>query len=294
MSILVLGGPTASGKTAAATAVADAFGAIIVSADAMQVYRGMDIGTAKPSKAELARWPHHLVDIRDPGQAYNAADFAQDCDALIAQHSRVVVAGGTGFYIRALLTGLAPAPPSEPALRAEFELLEDPHALLQEQDPVLAERLHPNDRVRVLRGLEVFRMTGKRLSEIHAEHDLSVPRHPAVRIMLDRQDLKERIDMRVIGMMEAGYIEEVQGLLDAGVSADLKPMKSLGYKWLSAQLLDALDPREALRLTQRDTRRFARKQRTMFRSIGGFETVDGGDLDGVMHAAERAFGGKRD
>ncbi|MFT5584371.1 MAG: tRNA dimethylallyltransferase [Cognaticolwellia sp.] len=294
MTILVLGGPTATGKTAAATAVADAFGAVIVSADAMQVYRGLDIGTAKPTPEEQARWPHHLVDIRDPHQAYNAADFAQDCDALIADHARVVVAGGTGFYIRALLTGLAPAPPSDPSLRAEFELLEDPHSLLQEQDPVLAERLHPNDRVRVLRGLEVFRMTGRRLSEIHAEHDLSVPRHAAIRLMLDRQDIKERIDTRVISMMEAGYVREVQGLLDAGITPALKPMKSLGYKWLSAQLLDDLDPAEALRLTQRDTRRFARKQRTMFRSIGGFEPIDGGDIDRVMRAAEKAFGSPKD
>jgi tRNA dimethylallyltransferase len=290
MSVLVLGGPTATGKTAAATAVADAFEAIIVSADAMQVYRGMDIGTAKPSPEELARWPHHLVDIRDPHEAYNAADFALDCDGLIAKHPRIVIAGGTGFYIRALLTGLAPAPPSEPALRAELEQLEDPHALLQEQDPVLALRLHPNDRVRILRGLEVFRMTGRRLSDIHAEHDLSVPRHSAVRLMLDRADLAERIDGRVVSMMEAGYMEEVQGLLDAGVTPDLKPMKSLGYKWLSEQLLNGLEPAEALRLTQRDTRRFARKQRTMFRSIGGFEAIDGGDLDRVMRAAEEAFG----
>ena len=290
MSLLILGGPTATGKTDAATAVADAFDAIIVSADAMQVYRGMDIGTAKPSPEELERWPHHLLNIRDPHQAYNAADFARDCDALIAEHPRVVVAGGTGFYIRALLTGLAPAPPSRPELRAELEQIEDPHALLQEQDPVLAQRLHPNDKVRVLRGLEVFRMTGRRLSEIHAEHDLSVPRHPAVRLMLDRQDLAERIDGRVISMMEAGYVAEVQGLLDAGVTPDLKPMKSLGYKWLSQQLLDGLDPAEALRLTQRDTRRFARKQRTMFRSIGGFRPIDGGDMDQVMRAAEEAFG----
>ena len=285
----MLGGPTATGKTAAATAVADAFGAIIVSADAMQVYRGMDIGTAKPTAEELARWPHQLLNIRDPHEAYNAADFAGDCDALIAEHPRVVVAGGTGFYIRALLTGLAPAPPSDPELRAEFGQLEDPHALLQEQDPVLAERLHPNDKVRVIRGLEVFRMTGRRLSEIHAEHDLSVPRHAAVRLMLDRDDLAERIDTRVISMMETGYMAEVQGLLDAGITPDLKPMKSLGYKWLSQQLLDGLDPAEALRLTQRDTRRFARKQRTMFRSIGGFEAIDGGDLDRVMRAAEEAF-----
>lgn len=289
MKILVLGGPTATGKTDAAIQVADRFGAVIVSADAMQVYRGMDIGTAKPTPEELQRWPHHLVDVREPHQSYNAADFAQDCDALIKEHPRVVVAGGTGFYIRALLTGLAPAPPSVPELRAELEQLEDPHALLTEQDPVLAARLHPNDRVRVIRGLEVYRLAGRRLSEIHAEHDLSVPRHAAVRLMLDREDLAERIDLRVLQMMDRGYIDEVRGLLDAGITPDLKPMKSLGYKWLSAQLLEGLDPAEALRLTQRDTRRFARKQRTMFRSIGGFEAVKGGDMDRILRAAEQAF-----
>lgn len=290
MKLLVLGGPTATGKTDAAIEIARRWGAEIVSADAMQVYRGMDIGTAKPEPEVLARWPHHLVDIRDPDQPYSAADFAEDTDRILAENARVVVAGGTGFYIRALLTGLAPAPPADPELRAELETLEDPHAELARVDPELAGRLHPNDRVRVIRGLEVHRLTGEPLSRIHARHDLSSPRHPAVRLMLDREDLYARIDLRVKLMMEAGYLEEVRGLLTAGWGHDIKPMKSLGYKWLAAHLSGEVELDEAVALTQRDTRRFSRKQRNMFRSLGGFEPVDGGDLDSILRAAEQAFG----
>lgn len=290
MKLLVLGGPTATGKTDAAIEIARRWGAEIVSADAMQVYRGMDIGTAKPEPEVLTRWPHHLVDIRDPDQPYSAADFAEDTDRILAENARVVVAGGTGFYIRALLTGLAPAPPADPALRAELETLEDPHAELARVDPELAGRLHPNDRVRVIRGLEVHRLTGEPLSRIHARHDLSSPRHPAVRLMLDREDLYARIDLRVKLMMEAGYLDEVRGLLTAGWGRDIKPMKSLGYKWLAAHLSGEVELGEAVALTQRDTRRFSRKQRNMFRSLGGFEPVDGGDLDSILRAAEQAFG----
>ena len=286
--ILVLGGPTATGKTEAAIEVARRWDAEIVSADAMQVYRGLDIGTAKPEPEVLAAFPHHGVDIRDPHERFDAADFAAMTDALVDR--KVVVAGGTGFYVRALLVGLAPTPEPDPDLRAALQQLEDPHAALAQVDPVLAERLHPNDRVRVLRGLEVHRQTGRPLSEIQREHAFGAPRHRSVRLQLERTDLPERIDLRVLRMMEAGYLDEVRGLLGAGVSPHCKPMRSLGYRWLVQHLRQDLPLDEAVRLTQRDTRRLARKQRLMFRSIGGFEAVDGSDVDAVLRAAEEAFG----
>ncbi len=290
MPLLVLAGPTAAGKTAAAFEVARRWDVELISADAMQVYRGMDIGTAKPSPRELAEFPHHGVDIREPTQPYDAAEFAADADLLIDTGARVVVVGGTGFYLRALLVGLAPTPKADLQLRSELERLHDPHAELARVDPVLAERLHPNDRVRVIRGLEVFRVTGRPLSQIHAESPFLEPRHAAVRLHLERDDLPQRIDRRVLEMMDAGYLDEVRGLLDAGVPRDAKPMKSLGYRHLADHLIEGLELAEAVRLTQRDTRRFARKQRTMLRSIGGFSVLPARDLEAVLRAAERAFG----
>jgi tRNA dimethylallyltransferase len=289
LRVLCLGGPTATGKTAAAIEVARRWSVELVSADAMQVYRGMDVGTAKPPPAVLAEFPHHAIDIRDPHESYSAADFASDTDAVIALGRPVVVVGGTGFYFRALLHGLVAAPPADPALRAELEQKEDLHAELAKVDPVLAARLHPNDRVRLIRGLEVYRLSGQTLSSLHAS-DTNAPRHASVRVLLDRDDVAQRIDGRVLEMMSQGYLAEVQGLLDQGVSPDAKPMRSLGYRWLTAHLTQGLSLDEAVRLTQRDTRRFARKQRGMFRSVGGFETIAGGDLDAVLRAAERAFG----
>ncbi|HJN75385.1 MAG TPA: tRNA (adenosine(37)-N6)-dimethylallyltransferase MiaA [Myxococcota bacterium] len=288
--ILVVGGPTATGKTAAAIEVARRFDVELVSADAMQVYRGLDVGTAKPEPAVLAEFPHHGIDIREPHEHFDAADFAAMVDALVGRD--LVVAGGTGFYLRALLVGLAPTPEPDPELRAEIALLGDPHALLSELDPVLAERLHPNDRVRVSRGIEVFRQTGRRLSDIQAEHAFDTPRCASVRLHLDRDDLAGRIDARVLSMMERGYLEEVRGLLAAGVPPECKPMRSLGYRWLTAHCRGEIDRDEAIRRTQRDTRRLARKQRTMLRSIGGFEVIGGDDMDAVLGAAERAFSGR--
>ena len=286
MSLLCIGGQTATGKTEAAMAVADRFDCVLVSADAMQVYRGFDIGTAKPSRAEQAAYPHRGIDIRDWDQDYNAAEFAADVDPLLEEHN-VVVVGGTGFYFRALLTGFAPMPDPDPEVRADIERSPDLHAALAELDPVMAQRLHPNDRVRLVRAIEVCRLSGRRVSEIHDEHALTV-RHPSVRVRMGRENLADRIDRRVLKMMDAGYLGEVRGLLEEGVPRDCKPMRSLGYKHLAEHLVDGLPLDEAVRRTQRDTRRFARKQKLMFRSVGGFDVVD---PDGVLRAAELAFGG---
>lgn len=287
--VLVLAGPTAAGKTAAAIAVAERFDAVIVSADAMQVYRGMDVGTGKATAEERARAPHLGLDLRDPDEPFDAADFVALADAATEAHPRVILAGGTSLYLRAFLRGLVQTPPVDPALRAELEALPDPHAALAAVDPALAARLHPSDRVRVIRGLEVHRQTGLRLSALQEAHAAGPDRREAVGLWLDRDDLDERIDARVGAMVERGYVDEVRALLDRGYARTLKPMQSLGYRHLCDHLLDGLPLDEALRRTRRDTRRFARKQRTWMRQLG-FPRLAPPDLDEVLRAAGRAFG----
>jgi tRNA dimethylallyltransferase len=294
MQILVLAGPTSAGKTAAAIELAKEWHPRIVSADAMQVYRGMDIGTGKLSPDWLERYPHAAIDIRDPHEHFNAVDFAELADGEIAkantQGRPVLIVGGTGFYFRALLEGFVEAPSGSEALREDLEAIEDLHGALAEVDPVLAKRLHPHDRVRLVRGLEVFRLTGQPLSALHAEH-APTPRHPAVCLLLDRADLKERIDARVLEMLEAGYLDEVRTLRTKGYTpAQTKPMRSLGYRHLSDHLEGAIDLVEATRRTQRDTRKFAKRQRNILRSIGGFEPCEAQDMDRIRAAAQRAWG----
>jgi tRNA dimethylallyltransferase len=287
--VLVIAGPTSAGKTSAAIHVAHLWGARIVSADAMQVYRGMDVGTGKAHPAVLELFPHDCIDVREPHQPFTAQDFTAAADAAVASGDRVLVAGGTVFYLRAFLHGLVPAPRGDPALRAELEALEDPHAALQRVDPVLAARLHPNDRVRIVRGLEVFHISGQRLSDLHAEDD-QAPRHPHRVMWLDRDDLRSRIDLRVQRMMERGYLEEVRGLLEAGVERHRKPMQSLGYRHLADHLLDGLDLAEAVWRIRRDHWRYARQQRGWSRQHPHWQRVDARDRERVLATATELWG----
>ena len=287
--MLILAGPTASGKTAAAVEVARRFDAVVVSADAMQVYRGMDVGTAKATPEERAGVPHFGLDVVDPPESFDAAAFVALAERVLAEHPRVVVAGGTSLYLRSLVRGLVATPPVDPELRSALEAIDDLHGELSRVDPALAARLHPRDRVRLVRGLEVFRQTGVALSELQRAHAEAPDRHVHVGLWLDRPDLDERIDARVGRMMANGYLEEVRALLDAGHDRSLKPMQSLGYRHLCDHLLDGLPLDEAVRRTARDTRHFARKQRTWMRQLG-WERVDPPHLDAVLRAAEHAFG----
>jgi tRNA dimethylallyltransferase len=289
MALLVLAGPTAAGKSAAAIAVAEKYGAVVLSADAMQVYRGMDVGTGKATPEERARVRHFGIDLVDPDQPFDASDFVALGDRVIAEHPRVVVAGGTSLYVRSLIRGLVETPPVDPELRRELEALPDLHARLAEVDPVLAQRLHPHDTKRLVRGLEVFRLSGKRLSDLQDEHGTAPDRYAAVGVWLDRSDLDARIDARVHQMIADGYVPEVQRLLDAGFGRDLKPMQSLGYRHLCEHVLDGLPLDEAIRRTQRDTRRFARKQRNWMKVLGYERLLD--DHTGVFAAAGAAFRG---
>ncbi|MBT3223189.1 MAG: tRNA (adenosine(37)-N6)-dimethylallyltransferase MiaA [Proteobacteria bacterium] len=286
--LLVLAGPTSAGKSDAAIEVALRFDAVILSADAMQVYRKMDIGTGKVSVEEQQLVPHEGIDIVDPDQSFNAADFIALTDEVMSRHDRVVVAGGSSLYIRSMIRGLVPAPPVDPAYRRHLEAATDLHEQLALVDPPLAARLHFNDRVRLIRGLEVHQSTGRRLSDLQAEHATMPDRIRAVGVWLDRPNLAERINARVHMMVDAGYVAEVSALLDSGYSRELKPMQSLGYRYFCAHLLDSLPLDEAIRLTQRDTRHFSRKQRNWKRQLGFVEAFDD-HCQAAMEVAEQLW-----
>ena len=285
--ILVLCGPTSAGKSSVAIEVAERFGAVILSADAMQVYRGMDIGTGKASDEDQSRVPHFGIDLADPDQPLDASNFSQLCDRVMAEHKRVILAGGTTLYIRSVLRGLVHTPPVDPEYRAQLDHHDDLHSRLTAVDPVLASRLHPNDRVRLIRGLEVFHSSGELLSALQDAHATQPDRTAAVGVWLDREDLDARIDARVLEMVARGYVEETRVLLER-YDRGLKPMQSLGYRHMCAHILDGLELDEAIRLTQRDSRRFARKQRTWMKSLGYSRCLES-HLETAMTAAEQAF-----
>lgn len=287
--VLVLGGPTAAGKTEASLEVARRWGAVVLSADAMQVYRYMDIGTAKAPIAERQGILHEGIDVVDPDEAFDASDFTALADRVLAEHPRVVVAGGTSFYLRAMQRGLVWTPEPDAAIREALAGIEDLHGELARVDPALAAKLHPHDRVRLVRGVEVFRQTGERLSDLQAAHAAEPDRVQVVGRCLDRDDLDARIDARAEGMIAAGYVQEVQGLLDRGFGPDLKPMRSLGYRHMCDHLLEGLPLEEAVRRTQRDTRRFARKQRTWMNTLQ-YPTVRQDHVAAALEAAHEAFG----
>lgn len=277
LSLVVICGPTAGGKTALALHLAEHFGVEIVSADSRQVYRGMDIGTAKASLEERARVRHHLIDVVDPDEEFTASDFLEQgriaLNAIADRRHLPLVVGGTGFYIDALLRGLVDAPGADPALRqelAEWELQQGPgslHARLQAVDPAMAARLTPLDQVRIIRALEVYYQSGQRLSDLQGQHAAAKSPYRALFIGLapERELLYSRIDQRVDEMMQAGLIEEVQKLFEQGYSPDLKALKTIGYQECVNYLSGNASLEDTLNLIQRNSRRYAKRQLTWFR-----------------------------
>jgi len=300
--VVVIGGPTASGKTAVAIALALRFGGEIVNADSMQVYRGMDIGTAKPSAAERARVPHHLLDIVAPDEPYHAARFAEDAAAAISSirgRGHVpFLAGGTGLYIRAALYGLNAGGAGRDlgfrhALEAEHTRATaegDPerlHRRLAEVDPTSAQRLHPNDLVRIIRALEIHATTGRAASAIHRERERR-PRYDALFWVLDpgRSVLAKRIDARCEAMIAGGLLREVRALRAAGYGPELASMRAIGYRHMQP-VIDGHDTlANVLEAMKRDTRQFARRQRTWFRSEPNAIWVDPAHLDAIAARTE--------
>lgn len=278
--LLVIAGPTASGKTRLAIELAERFGAEIISADSQQVYRHFDIGTAKPSVAELRRVPHHLISCVEPTDAFNAVRYQTMADAVIAdlraRGRRVVLVGGTGLYIRILLHGVVPAPGSDDALRAELSRLDDDalHARLREVDPVSAARLPPRDRVRLIRAIEIFTLTGEPASTHRERHSFQSARHPYQLWVLDpsRDALYAAINARTKTMFEAGLIDETRRLVAAGYR-NAAPMIAVGY----AQALAVVDGRmteaDAITDVAQKTRHYAKRQWTWFRKEQGARTI---------------------
>jgi tRNA dimethylallyltransferase len=274
--IIIICGATGIGKTSVGIELAQTLGAEIVSADSMQIYRYMDIGTAKPTPEELAQAVHYMIDIVDPDEDYDAVQFskqARDRIAEIVERGRApLVVGGTGLYIKALMHGLFESNPVDPQIRYRLKREVEEHGgqalheRLQQVDPDTAGRLHPNDSYRVIRALETIESTGKSISELHQNHGFENDPFDALQIglQMDRQDLYARIDQRVDLMVEAGLVEEVKKLLEMGYSAELKSMQSIGYRHVAAYLQDKLPWDECLRTLKRDTRRFAKRQFTWF------------------------------
>jgi len=275
--IIIIAGPTAAGKTETALSLARHFGGEIINADSMQVYRFMDIGTAKPSHAIRQDITHHLIDIVDPDEEYNAAMFADDADAHIRRIREagqpVIVVGGTGLYIRSLLYGLLETPSADEALRSYYEKEANRKGddylfnVLLRCDPLSAGRIHPKDRVRIIRALEVFEKTGVSITEIQSRHARSAGRYDAFGVVLcpDREELYDRINQRADSMMDEGLVEEVEKLLGKGYDQSLKPMQSMSYKHTVAYLVDGIDRGEATRRIKRDTRNYAKRQITWFK-----------------------------
>jgi len=277
-AIVIIAGPTAAGKSAIALDLARKLGGEIVSADSVQIYRHMDVGSAKPSGEERARVPHHMIDIRDPDEDFSAGDYVREarlCISGIRQRGAVpLVVGGTGLYIRSLIGGIAELKSADSSVRQRLRAEEDcdgPGTLfrrLVRVDPETAKRTDPRNVSRIIRALEVIETTGKSLSQIQAEHSFKDRpyRHLFVCIAPDRALLYERIDNRVDTMIKDGLLEEVKQLLWRGYDPGLKALQSLGYRHMGMFLKGETDLAEAVRLMKRDTRRYAKRQFTWFRS----------------------------
>lgn len=285
--ILVIVGPTGVGKTSTACDVASRIGGEIVSADSRQIYRRLDIGTAKPVESELLAARHHMIDVADPQEYFDAGRFCSEArrhfESIAGRGCVPMLVGGTGLYIRAAIEGLFPGPKRNDELRARLREQErgDPGVLyrrLLSVDPVKAKQVSPRDLIRILRALEVYELTGIPLSRAQAEWKRRPLAHCAFGLSRPREDLYSRIDSRVLEMVEGGLFEEVKGLLDSGLSADAPGLKTIGYREIVACLRGEIGREEAISLVQRNSRRYAKRQITWFKHMSiekwiGLETA---------------------
>ena len=280
-------GPTASGKTGLAVALAHKLDAEVVSCDSMQIYRGMDVGTAKPDAAEMDGVPHWLLDVAEPGEDFSVGRYVKLADAAIADiHSRgktAIVCGGTGLYMDSLIKGESFAAPSRPAQRdyvegiAEKKGMQFLYDMLKDADPETAEKLHVSDRKRIIRAMEVFLITGMPLSYHNAQSKLKGPKYEPFWLGLrfrDRAKLYARVDARVDRMMEQGLEAEVRRLLDRGVDPKTTAMQAIGYKELAAALEGKCSREQAVSQIKQASRNYAKRQLTWFRRNEAIHWLD--------------------
>ncbi|GAB6136859.1 tRNA (adenosine(37)-N6)-dimethylallyltransferase MiaA [Halanaerobaculum tunisiense] len=298
-SIVAIVGPTAVGKTELSLELAQDLEGEIISADSMQIYKQMDIGTAKAPPEKRKVVPHHMIDILDPADEFSVADFQGQVDELIPEIAKrdklPMLVGGTGLYIKSLIQGfLFPDMEKDWELRnrleaeAEEKGTEYVHDKLKEIDPTLADKLHPNDVRRVVRGIEVYQETGKTITHFKEKAKQRPPRYDAVKIGLwrQREELYDRINQRVEQMIDQGLIDEVKNLYEQGYDRELTSMQGLGYKELIGYFADEYDLEEAIRLIKRNTRHFAKRQLNWFKRDDSIHWFDVGEYDFAELVAE--------
>jgi len=276
--IVCVVGPTACGKTKMGVALAKLLGGEVVSVDSMQIYRGLPIGTAKPTPEEMDGVPHHMIDVADPGEAFSVGRYVEMADPILqdilARGKTCVIVGGTGLYVDSLIAGRSFAPFPETGKRQELEALAEARGIdavldiLREHDPDSAARLHPSDRRRIIRAAEVWLETGKTITRHNLETQAIPPKYSPLWLGLDftdRAELYARIDRRVDLMLEQGLIEEIRGLLDAGTPPTATSLQAIGYKEPMAALRGEMTMAEASEKIKQESRRYAKRQLTWFR-----------------------------
>ena len=301
ISLAVVTGPTGIGKTGLSLRLARRFNAEIVNADSVQVYRLLDIGSAKPTPEEREAVVHHLIDVADPDEDFDAARYRdlalQSVRDITRRGKRVLVVGGTGLYIKALLKGLFPAPPVSLEIRERLREEADDaepgemHERLRAVDPEAAERIHPHDIYRITRALEVFELTSRPLTRFQDQHRFRTSqfRHVMIGLTTGRESLYERIDRRVDAMIRDGLVEEVQGLIKRGYGSELKSMQTIGYRHVVQYLDGGMSLAEAMETLKRDTRRFAKRQYTWFRGQPELEWFDSAAEDEIRERLEAFY-----
>jgi tRNA dimethylallyltransferase len=298
-NLVIVLGPTGVGKSRIAVDLALKFGGEIINGDSVQVYRGFDIGTDKPSAEARKGVPHHLIDAVEPGIQFTAADFVREALRAAQDISRrglvPFIVGGTGLYLKALVEGLFPGPGRDPALRAEFEAearekgLEALFRRLEDVDPAYARKIRSRDRIRIIRALEVHSLTGRPLSE-HFLQTKSPTRGSNVLkigLRLEREVLYRRIEDRVDRMFERGLVNEVRGLLGRGVREDAPPFRALGYRHVRRYVRGEISLEDAKTLTKVDTRHYAKRQTTWFRKMEGVAWFSPDDGPGLEHYLQK-------
>lgn len=286
--IVVICGPTGAGKTSMAVKLAQELEGEIISADSMQIYRYMNIGTAKPTAFEQSCVPHYLIDVVSPDETFDAARFAAlaraEIENLVKRGRVPFVVGGAGLYIKALLYGLFDADSSNAAIRNQLKQIAREKGIdalykrLVKYDPGSATRIHPNDSIRIIRALEIFEHTGKTISQYHEEHRFSGRPYDAFKIgvFMPRDILYKKIDARVDAMIAAGLLDEVKQLLEKGYTDELPSMQSIGYRHMTDFIKGRLSLEETVNTMKRDTRRYAKRQMTWFRADSEIQWVEPG------------------